>query len=135
MTDQHAPQQRTGQHREHANRNSVTHGFKRRLASASWLARAASVGLSGISVGFVVLFVFVLETGGDVTLFTRPLLMQFALALPYVIVVLTFGTTVGGLLAWRYRYWSLRARIHQTAVALLGLAFCWQLSTLGFLAV
>ncbi|WP_222914373.1 hypothetical protein [Natrinema sp. SYSU A 869] len=78
---------------------------------------------------------FVLDTGGDLTLFTRPLQMQIALALPYLIGVLTLGTTAGALLAWRYRYWSLHARIHQTILALLGLAFSWQLSMLGFLAV
>lgn len=135
MTDQHVSQQRTEQLHEHADRNGVTHGVKRRLTSASWLARAASVGLSSISIGFVVLFMFVLETGGDLTLFTRPLSMQIALTLPYLIAVLTLGTTAGALLAWWYRYWSLAVRIHQTVLALLGLAFCWQLSTLGFLAV
>lgn len=135
MTDQHLPQQRTGQPHDHTDRNGFTNGVKRRLTSASWLVRAASVGLSSVSIGFVVLFMFVLETGGDLTLFARPLPMQIALALPYFIGVLTLGTTAGALLAWRYCYWSLPARIHQTVLALLGLAFCWQLSTLGFLTV
>ncbi|QCS43613.1 hypothetical protein [Natrinema versiforme] len=135
MTDQHVSQQRTEQQHEYDERSGFTYGVKRRLTSASWLARAASVGLSSVSIGFVMLFMFVLETGGDLTLFTRPLPMQIALALPYLIGVLTLGTTAGALLAWRYRYWSLPARIHQTVLALLGLAFCWQLSTLGFLTV
>jgi hypothetical protein len=133
MTDQHTSQQRTGPKHEHADRSDYTHGVKRRLTSLSWLARAAGVGLSGVSVGFIVLFVFVLETGGDLTLITRPLPMQIALTLPYLIGILTLGTTAGALLAWRYRYWSLPARIHQTILALLGIAFTWQLSTLGFL--
>jgi hypothetical protein len=47
--------------------------------------------LSSISIGFVVLFVSVLETGGDITLFTRPLPMQIALTLPYLIAVLNSG--------------------------------------------
>jgi len=135
MTDQHISQQRTEQQHEYDDRSGFIHGVKHRLTSAPWLARAASVGLSSISIGFVVLFMFVLETGGDVTLFTQPLPMQLALALPHLIAVLTLVTTAGDLLAWWYRYWSLPARIHQTALALLGLAFCWQLSTLGFLAV
>jgi hypothetical protein len=59
--------------------------------------------------------------------------MRVALALPYLVGSLALVTTAGALLAWRYRYWSLRARIHQTVLALLGLAFSWQLSTLGFL--
>ena len=135
MTDQHVPRQRTGQHPEHADRNGFTHGVKRRLTSPSWLARAAGVGSSSVSIGFVGLFVFVLETGGDLTLFTRPLPMQIALTLPYLIGVFTLGTAAGTLLAWRNRYWSLPERIHQTILALLGLAFCWQLSTLGLLTV
>ncbi|MFC6976573.1 hypothetical protein ACFQL1_23260 [Halomicroarcula sp. GCM10025709] len=77
----------------------------------------------------------VLQTGGNLTLFTRPLPMQIALFLPSLIVMLTLGTTAGALLAWWYRYWSLAARIHQTVLAGLGLVYCWQLSTLGFLAV
>lgn len=135
MTDQHTSQQRTGTEHEHLDRRGYTHGVKRRLTSALWLARAASIGLRSISIGFVILFAFILETGGDLTLITRPLPMQIALTLPYLIAVLTLGTTAGALLAWRYRYWSLPVRIHQTVLALLGLAFCWQLSTLGFLAV
>ena len=49
-------------------------------------------------------------------------------------VVAFLGTTLV-MLAVLDRYWSLTARIHQTIVALLGLGFSWQLSTLGFLAV
>jgi hypothetical protein len=135
MTDQHASRQRTEQQHEYDDRSGFTHGLRRRLTSASWLARAASVGSSSIAIGFVVLFASVLETGGDVALFTRPLPMRTALALPYLIAVSTVGTTAGALLAWRYRHWSLPVRIHQTVLALLGLAFCWQLSRLGFLAV
>jgi len=135
MTDQHVSQQRAEQQHEYDERSGFTHGVKRRLTSASWLARAASVGLSSISIGFVMLFMFVLETGGDLTLFTRPLPMQLALTLPYLIGALTLGTTTGAILAWRYHYWSLIARIHQTVLALLGLAFSWQLSALGFLGL
>lgn len=135
MTDQHVSQQQTGQPRDDTDRSGFTYGVKRRLTSPSGLARTAGVGLSCVSIGFVVLFMFVLDTGGDLTLFTRPFPMQIALALPYLIGVLTLGTTAGALLAWRYCYWSLYARIHQTILALLGLTFSWQLSMLGFLAV
>lgn len=133
MTDHVPTQQMESSHKaaESGFRNVVV----RRLKSPSWLARAASVGLCSLSIGFVVLFMFVLETGGDLTLFTRPLPMQIALALPYLIAVLTLGTTVGAMLAWRYLYWSLTTRIHQTVLALLGLAFTWQLSTLGFITL
>ena len=134
MTDQHISQQQTGQEHENVDRR-YTHGIKRRVLSLSWLARAAGVGLSSVSVGFIVLFVFVLETGGDLTLLTRPLPMRIALALPTVIAVLTTATTVGTVLAWWNRYWSLRARLHHTVLTLLGLVFSWQLAHLGFLAL
>lgn len=133
MTEQHISQQRTGEEHEYVDRSEYIHGVKRRLTSLSWLARAAGVGLSSVSIGFVVLFMFVLESGGDLTLFTRPLPMQIALALPTVIAVLTIATTVGTLLAWWNSYWSLRVRLHQTVLTLLGLGFSWQLATLGFL--
>jgi len=133
MTDQHPSQQRTEQQHKYDNRSGFTHNVTRRLTSASWLARAAGVALSSVSIGFVVLFIFVLETSGELTLITRPLLMQIALTLPYLIGGLTLGTIVGAMLAWRYRYWSFTTCIHQTVLALLGLLFSWQLSTLGFL--
>lgn len=135
MTDQHVPRQRTEDPHEHDDESEFMHCVKCRLTSPPWLARATGVGLSSVSIGFVALFLFVLETGGEVTLFTRPLTMQIALALPYLIGALTLGTTVGALVAWWYRYWSLPLRIHQTVLTLLGIAFSWQLSTLGFLAL
>lgn len=135
MRDRHAPRQPAGRSSGRDDGGEVTRGVKRRLTSAAWLARAAGVGLSTVSVGFVALFAFVLESGGDLTLITRPLPMQIALALPFLVGAFTLGTTAGALLAWRYRYWSLAARVHQTTLALLGLAFCWQLRVLGFLAL
>jgi hypothetical protein len=135
MTDDHVSHQPVGRRDEHDGRRGFTVRLKRRLTSPPWLARAAGVGLSGVSLGFVVLFAFVLGSGGELTLITRPLPMQVALALPSLVAAFTLGTTVGTLLAWRYRYWSLAARIHQTILALLGLAFTWQLWTLGFLTV
>lgn len=134
MTDQPTSQQRTQNPHERDNQSRF-HAVKHRLVSPPWLARGAGVGLSCVSIAFIVLFMFVLETGGDLTLITRPLPMQIALALPYLIGALTLGTTAGALLAWRYRYWSLPARIHQTILALLGVAFSWQLSTLGVVAL
>ncbi|MFC7770741.1 hypothetical protein ACFQS5_18645 [Salinirubellus sp. GCM10025899] len=135
MTDRQAARQRAGEPHERDDRRGLAHAAKRRLTTPSWLARAAGVALSGVSVGFVVLFVSVLEVGGELALLTRPLPMRVALALPYLVGSLALVTTAGALLAWRYRYWSLRARIHQTVLALLGLAFSWQLSMLGFLPV
>jgi hypothetical protein len=133
MTDQQVSQQRTERQHEYNNRNGFKHRVRHRLTSPPWLSRAAGVGLSIVSIGFVILFMVVLETGGDLTLFTQPLPMKIALTLPYLIGLLTLGTTVGTLMAWRYRFWSVTTRIHQTVLALLGLVFSWQLSTLGLL--
>ena len=135
MTEQPVSQSKTGQQTEHDDRNRFAYGVKRRVTSPSWLARAAGVALSSVSIGFVVLFLFVLETSGELALITRPFPMQIALALPVVIAALTIVTTVGSGLAWWNKYWSLRARIHQTVLAVLGLGFCWQLVTLGFLSL
>lgn len=101
----------------------------------TWLARAASVGLSAISLGFVLLLLVVIESGGELTLITRPVPMQVALTLPYLIVLCTLGTTAGAVLAWWHRYWSWKARIHHTLLAFLGLGFSWQLVRLGFITL
>jgi hypothetical protein len=106
-----------------------------RTSSPSWLARAAAAGLTVLSVVFVFSFVVLLEIHGPHTLFTRPLPMQIVLALPGLIVLFTFGTTVGAILGWRNRYWSRIVRIQQTLLSLLGLGFSWQLASLGFLPV
>lgn len=135
MTDRQVSQRPTVQPHEHSDDAGIRRRAERRATSPSWLARAAGVGLSIVSVGFALVFLFILESGGELTLITRPRPMQFALALPYLIVILTLGTVLGAVLAWWNRYWSLPARIHQTILALLGLGFTWQLASLGFLAL
>ncbi|MDJ1431920.1 hypothetical protein [Halostagnicola sp. A-GB9-2] len=115
-------------------RRLIIDGIERRITSLSWIARASGVGLCFGSIGFVLLFVSVIERGGELTLITRPVPMRIALALPSLLVVFTLSTAVGALLAWRYRYWSLRARVHQTFLAALGVGFVWQLYSLGFIA-
>lgn len=135
MTDRQTSRRPTGSSPERGDSSAIARGLKRRVSSPSWLARAAGVGLSSVSIGFVALFVIVLESAGQLALITRPLPMRLALALPYLIASLTLATTAGAVLAWRYRYWSLSARIHQTLLALLGVAFSWQLAVLGFISL
>lgn len=113
---------------------AIIRGVGRRVRSPAWLARAASVGLCIVSVGFVAAFVSVLGSSGRLALVTRPLPMELVLALPYLVVLFAVGTVVGSGLAWRNRYWSLAARVHQTILALLGIGFVWQLFALGFLS-
>ncbi|MFC5136550.1 MULTISPECIES: hypothetical protein [Haloferacaceae] len=106
-----------------------------RTRSLTWLARVAGVTLSTVSLGFVLLLLVVIESGGELTLITRPFLMQVVLTLPYLIGFLTVGTTAGAVLAWWHRYWSRRVRIHHTLLAVLGLGFSWQLVRLGFITL
>lgn len=135
MTDQPLSQQPKEQHRNYGDDTRTRHGSKRRMTSPSWLARAAAIGLSGVSVLFVLLFIFVLKSSGKLALITQPLPMQFALALPYLVVIFTLNTVLGTVLAWWKGYWTTAIRVHQTVIALLGLGFSWQLAALGFLSL
>lgn len=112
---------------------AVGRGVRRRVASPQWLARAAGVGLSVASIGFVAGFVVVFAEHGLAVFVSNPPSMRVVLALPYLIGVLAAGTAIGAVSAWRNRYWSRTARVHQTVLAVLGLAFIWQLVVLGFL--
>lgn len=135
MTDQprsNASQQ-SGQRTERTDRDERARNLTPQRRRLAWLARTASIGLSAVSLGFVLLLVVVIERGGELTLITRPVPIQFALALPYLVLLFALGTTAGALLAWWNRYWSPRARIHQTLLAVLGLGFSWQLARLGFI--
>lgn len=113
--------------------SSIRRAARLRITSPPWLARAAGAGVTVLSFVFVFSFVGLLGSHGPLTIFTRPLPMRIVLALPNLIVVLTFGTTVGAILGWRNQYWSRIVRIQQTFLSLLGLVFSWQLATLGFL--
>jgi hypothetical protein len=113
----------------------LAHVVTRRIPSASWLVRTASVALCVVALGFVSLFVLVLGRGGELALITRPLSLQVVLVLPYLVVAIALATAVGTVFAWIDRYWSLAARIHQTLLALLGLGFSWQLWVLGFVSL
>lgn len=114
-------------------RRAIVRETERRVGDPAWLARAAGVGLCVAALGFVGLFFAPIAMFGQVGLFLSSLPKQFALALPPVIVVFAVGTSVGAGLGWWKRYWSLRTRIHQTVLALLGIGFVWQLWLLGLL--
>lgn len=114
-------------------RARLARGFERRVTSRAWLGRAAGVGLCVAAVGFVGALVVAVGLHGELALVTRPPTMQVALALPYLVACLALATTVGTLSAWRHGYWTFPTRVHYTLLTLLGLAFVWQLSTIGFL--
>lgn len=129
-----SPQQ-AGQSTEHTDIDERTRTLTPRERCLTWLARAAGVGLCVVSLGFVVLLLVVVEGDGELTLITRPVPMQVALAFPYLIALFTLGTATGAVLAWWNRYWSWRVRLHQSLLTLLGLGFSWQLFRLGFITL
>lgn len=104
------------------------------LWSTPTLARAAAVGLSVVGLGFAgALVAGIVFGGGQLAFVTMPLALGVAYRLPWAAVVFAAGTVAGAVLAWRHAYWSRWGRIHQTALALLGVLFVWQLTVLGFL--
>lgn len=119
--------------REQSLVTAVGRAIRRRVDSPQWLARAAGVGLAVVSLAFVASFVTVLGDHGLTLFVSNPPAMRVVLALPYLVGVLAAGTAAGAALAWRHRYWSRTARVHQTVLAVLGLALVWQLFVLGFL--
>lgn len=133
MSDRACDSEREPSHRNPGRAGVIVRAFGRRLGSPVWLSRAAAVGLCGTAIGFIGVLAVALASHGRIALLTRPSPMGVALLLPYLVSVFAGGTVVGALLAWWNRYWSLAARIHQTVLALLGLAFVWQLVALGVL--
>lgn len=111
------------------------HALRRRLRNPAWLGRASAVGLCLTSIAFVAGFVFVLSSGGQLALITKPLSLQIIFGLPYLVAVFAVGTVAGAVSGWRQRHWSLAGRIHQTILAVLAVVFLWQLVTLGLLAL
>lgn len=105
----------------------------RRTPRAAWLARTARIGLCLTSLLFAICFAVALGSGGLPALLTPTPLMRLALTLPYAVALLALATALSTVIAWRRSFWSLWGRLHQTVVAVLGLAFVWQLFTLGFL--
>ena len=127
--------QQSGDPTEHTDSDERTRNLTPEERRLTWLARTASVGLSAVSLGFVLLLVVVIERGGELTLITRPVPIRFALVLPYLVLLFTLGTTADALLAWWNRYWSRKVRIHQTLLTVLGFGFSWQLARLGFITL
>ncbi|WP_124194457.1 serine hydrolase domain-containing protein [Natrarchaeobius chitinivorans] len=114
---------------------TIRDGLASRLRSRSWLARAAGVGLCVVSLSFVGLFLAGFAAAGEMAFVTMPLSLRVALVLPPVVALLAAATAVGSALAWSDGDWSGRARLHQTALAVLGLAFVWGLFQLGLLGL
>jgi hypothetical protein len=108
-------------------------GLLRRLRRPAWLARASAVGLGVGSLGFAAALLGVVAIRGELSLLTRPPALRAVLLVPPLLVPLAAGTVVGAVLAWRRGHWSLAARVHQTVLAVLGVAFLAGLAELGLL--
>lgn len=132
MTD-HSVTSQTSTHNTASRITQFTTGIKRRLKSPPWVFRAVAVGLCLTSLVFVGLLLVAISKGGEIAFITKPPSMRAALLLPYVVLLFTGGTVLGALAGWWQRYWSVKTRIHQTILALLGVTFSWQLAVLGFL--
>lgn len=118
---------------EDTQESSFRQAFFRRVTNPRWLARASAVGLCCTAIGFVIGVVVILSTAGPLTLVTMPPRLQALLAVPYLVLLFGIGTVVGAVFGWRRGYWSLRARIHQTLLAILAVVFLWQLASYGLL--
>ncbi|WP_170830934.1 serine hydrolase domain-containing protein [Natronobacterium texcoconense] len=109
--------------------------LENRLRRPSWLARAAGIALPVLSLAFVAGFLWGFALDEEFAFVTMPVPFRVALSLPPLVGVVTAATVVGTVVAWQRGYWSRRARIHQTLLAVLGLAFCWVLLEFGFFGV
>ncbi len=98
------------------------------------VARWSAVALSLTVVAFAGAFALGMALGGgDLAFVVEPLPLRFAAVLSYLVPLATGVVVVATLLAWRRAGWSWPVRLHQSAVGLLGVAFTWQLTSLGVL--
>jgi hypothetical protein len=122
-----------GPARGNRHRRGLRHALRNRFLSPRWLARSSAVALSVTSIAFALGFVLIFGDHGLTLFVSNPPTTRAVLVLPSLVAVFAFGTTVGAVLAWRDGDWSRLGRLHQTLLAVLGLAFVWQLAALGFL--
>ncbi|RQG97387.1 serine hydrolase domain-containing protein [Natrarchaeobius oligotrophus] len=106
--------------------------FRRAVGRPAWLARAAGIALAVVSLGFAGSLLAGLAIGGEFAFVATPLPLRIALALAPLSLLLAGATAVSAGLAWYNSYWSRRARVGRTILAVLGIVFAWQLLQLGF---
>ena len=116
-------------------RDPVYERLSRQLRRPAWLARATGTALCLVSLAFVGGFLWGFAIDEQFAFVTMPTPFRVALTLPPVVAALALATVGSAGLAWRRGYWSRRARIHQTVLAVLGLAFAWILAQFGLLGV
>ncbi len=97
---------------------------------ARWSALALSLTVVAFAAAFGAGMVI---GGGDLAFVIEPLPLRLAEALSYLVPVATVVVVVATIVAWRRAGWSWPVRLHQGAVSLLGVAFTWQLASLGVL--
>ena len=93
-------------------------------ASSRWAVRLA-VAVSVLTLLFLVSFLAIVAAERDRIFFGIPTSLSVALVLPILTSVLTVGTSVSAVWAWKARWWHLVRRVHCTLFALAALAFVW----------
>jgi hypothetical protein len=66
--------------------------------------------------------------GNPVPLFGVSLIYKFVLVLGVLSAVLAVGALIYSVLAWKYTYWGIAARVHYTLVTVAAVAFVWFLN-------
>lgn len=93
-------------------------------AGCRWAGRLA-VAVSGLTLLFLVSFIAIVAAEANRIFYGIPASLSAALVLPIVTSVLTIGTTVFVVLAWKERWWTLVRRVHYSFFSLAALAFVW----------
>ncbi|MEE8584309.1 MAG: serine hydrolase domain-containing protein [Acidobacteriota bacterium] len=94
-----------------------------------------AVALSALSLLFLIWFAAVVASKGVEIYYGVPASLSAALILPILTSLLTVGTTIYLVLAWKNGYWRLVRRLHYSLFALAALGyvwFYWHWNILGF---
>lgn len=89
-----------------------------------WPIRLA-VTVSALTLLFLVGFIALVSANSDEIFYGIPASLSAVLALPLLISLLTLGTAVFAVLAWKNSFWNLTRRIHYTLFSLSALAVVW----------
>ena len=95
---------------------------------ARWAAALFGLLLLACLVGFTALFTDILPGFGQLRIiFETPLLLNFLLALSYVLGGLALAILIFAVLAWVRHYWNLGGRIFYSLLAMLAVLLTWSL--------
>ena len=93
-------------------------------AGSRWAVRLA-VAVSGLTLVFLVSFIAIIASQAESIMYGIPSSLTAALVLPIITSLLTIGTTIFVVLAWKRRFWNLVRRVHYSFFSLTALALVW----------